>query len=182
MKAFQQKACAVLLWENAGLSAAVGEEDHLSQLVEKLDGSSRQLGQTPDGCSVNLLMEFKHIQHFGLEKPDAQFWAAWIIKVWAFTWRVSLLLTCCRPLKTLCPPKRDKNVFLKKEEWSGRGYTSTESAFFTSSSLSSSCGLIMSVIWLQVLLQACRVRDHTINTNATTELDTVISNSRADQG
>lgn len=48
----------VLLWQDAGVCAAVGEEDHLSQFVEKLDGSSRQLGQTPDGCSMNLLPRF----------------------------------------------------------------------------------------------------------------------------
>ena len=50
----------ILLGEEAGLCAAVvGEEDHLGQFVEKLDGSSRQLRQTPDGCGMNLLTKFQ---------------------------------------------------------------------------------------------------------------------------
>ena len=44
-----------LLWQNAGLSAAVGEEDRLCQFVEKLDGPSCQLRETSDGCSMNFL-------------------------------------------------------------------------------------------------------------------------------
>lgn len=47
-----------LLRQSAGLRAAVGEEDHLSQLVEKLDGSSRELSQAPDGSGVNFLKRF----------------------------------------------------------------------------------------------------------------------------
>lgn len=44
-----------LLGQNFGLCAAAGEEDPLGQLVEELDGSSRQLCQTPDGSCMNLL-------------------------------------------------------------------------------------------------------------------------------
>ena len=52
---FKQKIHIVLLRQDAGLRAAVAEEHHLSQFVEELDGSSRQLRQTPDGCSMDLL-------------------------------------------------------------------------------------------------------------------------------
>ena len=55
---FKQNVHIVLLWQDAGLRAALGEEDHLGQFVEKLDGSSRQLRQTPDGCGMNILTRF----------------------------------------------------------------------------------------------------------------------------
>lgn len=44
-----------LLGQNFGLCAAAGEEDALSQFVEELDGSSRQLCQTPDGSCMDFL-------------------------------------------------------------------------------------------------------------------------------
>lgn len=46
---------SALLAQNFGLCAAAGEEDPLGQFVEELDGSSRQLCQTPDGSCVDLL-------------------------------------------------------------------------------------------------------------------------------
>lgn len=51
-----------LLGQNFGLCAAAGEEDPLGQFVEELDGSSRQLCQTPDGRCMNLL-EIQHSKH-----------------------------------------------------------------------------------------------------------------------
>lgn len=43
------------LGQDGGLGAAGGEQDHLGQLVEQLDGPGRQLSQTPDGRGVDLL-------------------------------------------------------------------------------------------------------------------------------
>lgn len=43
------------LRQNTGVRGAAGEQDHLGQLVEELDGASRQLCQALDGCGVNFL-------------------------------------------------------------------------------------------------------------------------------
>lgn len=43
------------LRQNIGVRGAAGEQDHLGQLVEELDGAGRQLCQALDGCGVNFL-------------------------------------------------------------------------------------------------------------------------------
>lgn len=62
-----------LLGQDFGLWAAAGEEDPLGQFVEELDGSSRQLCQTPDGRCMNLL-EIQHSRqndHKQIEKENS---------------------------------------------------------------------------------------------------------------
>lgn len=65
------------LRQDAGLHAAARGEDHLSQFVEELDGSSRQLRQTPDGRGMNLLTGHNTHTHSwggcGLKHPNIQY-------------------------------------------------------------------------------------------------------------
>lgn len=52
-----RKCNMALLWQDVGVCAAVGEQDHLGQFVEKLNGASSQLCETPDGCSMYILKD-----------------------------------------------------------------------------------------------------------------------------